>query len=437
MAFHELVENQRKYFNTGETKKIEVRRQHLNTLRKALEENRDKFCEAVYNDHRRAKELTSSIEIDGSLAELDYFLANFEKWSEPVPVERTPVLSQDDVPMLVKDPVGVVLVIGPWNYPVVLVMAPLMAALAAGNTVVIKPSEVSANTSKVFENVMGKYFDKKVVAVVQGGVGETTELLKEHFNHILYTGAPFVGKIVMTAAAKHLTPVTLELGGKCPVVVADDADLEFAAKKVVQTKWVNCGQTCIAPDYAIVSPKVKSKFIDEVRKAIHEIFTDNVKASPMYSRMINERHFDRVKGILDRSKALPLIKTGELDRNDIFIPPLVVDVRADDAFMEDEIFGPVLPVLTTENLDETVKHISGGENPLAVYVFTNSKDVMKKIWSETHSGAVLGNDIMSHVSVMTLPFGGVGHSGMGRYRGKFGFDTFTHEKAVLLRNVKN
>ncbi|TKR88271.1 hypothetical protein L596_012539 [Steinernema carpocapsae] len=261
MAFHELVENQRRYFNTGETKKIEVRRQHLNTLRKALEENRDKFCEAVYNDHRRAKELTSSIEIDGSLAELDYFLANFEKWSEPVPVERTPVLSQDDVPMLVKDPVGVVLVIGPWNYPVVLVMAPLMAALAAGNTVVIKPSEVSANTSKVFDNVMGKYFDK---------------------------------------------------------------------------------------------------------------------------------------GILDRSKALPLIKTGELDRNDIFIPPLVVDVKANDAFMEDKIFGPVLPVLTTENLDKTVKHISGGENPLAVYVFTNSKDVMKKIWSETHGGAALGNDIMSH-----------------------------------------
>ncbi|KAK0414065.1 hypothetical protein QR680_007130 [Steinernema hermaphroditum] len=435
MAFHQIIEKQRSFFNTGETKKIDYRRGVLNTLRKLLTENGERFCDAVYRDHRRLREITDTIEIQGSLTELDFFLDNFEEWSAPLLVEHTDVLNEKDVPMIVKDPKGVVLVIGAWNYPIMLLMAPLIPALAAGNTVVMKPSEVSSNTAHAFEEIFPKYFDEKQIAVIQGGIPETTDLLKERFDHILYTGAPFVGKIVMEAAAKHLTPVTLELGGKCPVIVADDADIELAAKTLAAKKWSNCGQTCTSPDYLLASSKTKRKLVEELKKAIDSNFSSDIKSDPKYSRLINERHFDRVKTLLDKSKADVLVKAGELDRKDVFIPPVVLDAKADDAVMEDEIFGPVLPIITSESLDKSIEHINKGEKPLAAYIFTKDQKNVERLYKETSSGAVVANDVMSHFAVNTLPFGGVGNSGMGRYRGKFGFDTFTHEKAVLLRNL--
>ncbi|TKR88323.1 hypothetical protein L596_012582 [Steinernema carpocapsae] len=320
MDFSQLVALQREYFNTGATKNLETRKHHLSTLRKCITENVDKLCDAVYKDHRRDQTVTKDLEIMTTLEELDYVLQNLDKWAAPQRVESTDMLTETDVPMIVKDPLGVVLLISPWNVPLIIFFQPLICALAAGNTVINKPSEISANVSAVVAKIIPKYFDEKVVAVVEGGVEETTALLRERFDHIMYTGAPQVGKIVMAAAAKHLTPVTLELGGKCPVVVAEDADIGLLAEILALKKWTNCGQACIAPDYVMVPSQLKNRLVDQLKTKIQERYTKDVKSSRLYSRVINQRHFDRLKSVLDKSKGQILIKAGECDRKDVFIP---------------------------------------------------------------------------------------------------------------------
>uniref|UniRef100_A0A1I8A9M2 Aldedh domain-containing protein n=1 Tax=Steinernema glaseri TaxID=37863 RepID=A0A1I8A9M2_9BILA len=292
---------------------------------------------------------------------------------------------------------------------------------------------MAPHTADAFDILFGKYFDKKVVAVVKGGIPETTDLLTERFDHIIYTGCPPVAKIIMTAAAKHLTPVTLELGGKCPVVIEDDADIETSAKRVAWGKWLNCGQTCLAPDYVLVSKATKDRFVDALRQTISDFYGSNIRNSPDYSRIINQRHFDRLNNLLEKSTSPILFKGGDCDRDDNFIPPVILDASRDDVFMHDEIFGPVLPIITIENLADSIEFINEGEKPLAAYIFTRSEAKLERFYKETSSGAITVNDVIMHITVDTLPFGGVGNSGMGRYRGKFGFDTFTHEKAVLKR----
>ncbi|PAV74234.1 hypothetical protein WR25_03910 isoform B [Diploscapter pachys] len=338
-----------------------------------------------------------------------------------------------DKPFVVKDPLGVALIVAPWNYPLSMVLLPLVAALGAGNTVIIKPSELAENTSNMFAKIVPKYFDQKQVAVCPGGVPETTEILKQRFDFIFYTGCPPVAKIIMAAASKHLTPVALELGGKCPVIVEKDADIDISAKRIVWGKWLNVGQTCLAPDYLIVTPAVKDKLVASIQKYIVEFYGNDTKLSKDYSRIINQRHFDRISTLLDRTKGTILYKGGERDRADLFIPPTILDCQPDDAFMEDEIFGPVLPILTVQSFDEALDLINRGEKPLAAYIFTRSDAKIKRLYTETSSGAITVNDTLMHLTIDTLPFGGVGNSGMGRYRGKFGFDTFTHHKAVLQR----
>ncbi|ETN75528.1 aldehyde dehydrogenase family protein [Necator americanus] len=389
MGFSEVVSRQREFFRAGEPAKIENRKKQLLILRKLITENSDTLCEAVHQDLRRVKKTFANAL---------------------------------DQPMIVKDPLGVVLIISPWNYPVSMILLPLIAAIAAGNTVIIKPSEVSSNTAATFEKLVPKYFSPEMVAVVNGGVSETTELLKERFDHILYTGCPPVAKIIMAAAAKHLTPVTLELGGKCPVIVEDDADIEISARRIAWGKWMNCGQTCLAPDYVLVSAAVKPRLVDAMRRYIGEFYGTDVKASKDYSRIINQRHFDRISSLLDSTAGTVLFQGGANDRNDLFIPPIILD-----------IFGPVLPVLTVKDLSEALDYINDGEKPLAAYIFTRNESKAKRLYTETSSGGVTINDVVMHITVDTLPFGGVGNSGMGRYRGKYGFDTFTHEKAVLKR----
>ncbi|CAJ0590166.1 unnamed protein product [Cylicocyclus nassatus] len=432
MAFAEVVSRQREFFRTGEPAKIEHRKQQLLNLRKMITENSETLGEAVHQDLRRDPQTTHFLEIANTVVEIDYMLDNLENWSKPVTVEKTIVNALDQA-MIVKEPLGVVLIISPWNYPISMILLPLIPAIAAGNTAVIKPSEVSSHTAAAFEKLVAKYFDPKMVTIINGGVEETTELLKERFDHILYTGCPPVAKIIMTAAAKHLTPVTLELGGKCPVVVEDDADIELSARRVAWGKWMNCGQTCLAPDYVMVSPASKEQFIDALRRNITEFYGNDIQASKDYCRIINQRHFDRINSLLDSTKGTTLFKGGECDRNDLFIPPVILDVQKDDPFMHDEIFGPVLPVLTIQNLNEALAHINNGEKPLAAYIFTRSETNAKRLYTETSSGGVTVNDVVMHFTVDTLPFGGVGNSGMGRYRGKYGFDTFTHEKSVLKR----
>lgn len=432
MAYHSLVEQQREYFLSGATQKLQARRKQLLTLKKLLKDEDEMLSEAVYKDLRRRPELTHSLELGNVIVEIDYILDNLKDWAAPQVVERT-FLSLLDTPMIVKDPLGVVLILGPWNYPLNLIFMPLVPAIAAGNTVIIKPSEMAPYTSEALAELFNKYFDPRYVAVVSGGVAETTELLKERFDHIFYTGGPTVAKIIMAAAARHLTPVTFELGGKCPVVVEDDANIEISAKRIAWGKWMNCGQTCLAPDYILVQPSVKPRLIAALRSAITEFYGEDVRQSEDYSRIINERHFDRLSSLLEKTKASIVFKAGESDRNDLFIPPVILDVPVEDAVMESEIFGPLLPIVTVDGTDEAIEFIKSREKPLAAYIFTKSDKKAKRFYTETSSGSVVVNDVLMQITVDTLPFGGVGNSGMGRYRGKFGFDTFTHEKSVLKR----
>ncbi|XGW06512.1 hypothetical protein V3C99_016653 [Haemonchus contortus] len=432
MNYSEVVSRLRTYFRSGEPAKLEHRKEQLRNLRNLITENTDALCEGVQQDLRRLPQTTYILELASAIQEIDYILANLSEWCKPTMVQKTFATALDQ-PMIVREPLGVVLIMSPWNYPLTTLLLPLIPAIAAGNTVVIKPSEVSANTAAVYEKLFPKYFKPEYLSVINGGVPETTELLKERFDHILYTGCPPVGKIIMEAAAKHLTPVTLELGGKCPVVIEDDADIETTARRLVWGKWLNCGQTCLAPDYAMVSAAIKPKLIDAMRRAINEFYGSDIKASRDYSRIINQRHFDRLNSLLDSSKGTILFIGGERDRDDLFFPPVILDVKADDPFLHDEIFGPVLPVLTVKDLSEAIDYINEGEKPLAAYIFTRSDSKAKRFYMETSSGGVTINDVIMHITVDTLPFGGVGTSGMGRYRGRFGFDTFTHEKAVLKR----
>jgi len=436
MTFHDIVENQRKYFLSGATYPVAVRKEALNTLKKLALENSEAICKAVYDDLKRHTAVTGAAEVHAIQAEVDYFLEHLDEWVLPTKVEKIGQTEPDDEALIVKDPKGVVLLIAPWNFPAAMCFWPLIAILGAGNTCVIKPSELAPNCAKLFEDLVKKYFDPRLVTVVQGGVPETTDLLKERFDHIMYTGAPPVAKIIMTAAAKHLTPVTLELGGKCPVVVEPDADLDKTAQKIAQTKWTNVGQICVAPDYILTTEEVRPKLAKALEGALKKIYGEDTKNHPLYSRIINERHFDRLSSVQNKSKGEVLARVGgDSDRSDRYIAPHILAINKDDAFMEEEIFGPFLPILAIKNFDEAIEYIKAHEKPLAGYLFTNDANKIDTFLEKVSAGGMTINDVMKHLSVRTLPFGGVGNSGMGRYNGKYGFDTFTHEKSVVKKKL--
>uniref|UniRef100_A0A8R1TYA7 Aldehyde dehydrogenase n=1 Tax=Onchocerca volvulus TaxID=6282 RepID=A0A8R1TYA7_ONCVO len=431
--FHQLVEEQRAYFSTGITNKLEYRRKQLLNLKQLLIEETDVLTKAVYNDLKRSSKLTYSLELNVVFVEIDYMLDNLEQWSSPEPVKKT-FLSLLDTVAIVKEPLGVVLIIAPWNYPLSLVLLPLVAAMAAGNTIIVKPSEYAPFTSAALHDLFSHFFDSRFLTVVNGGIAETTNLLKERFDHILYTGNSLIAKVIMAAAAQHLTPVTLELGGKSPVIVEKDANLEVTSRRIVWGKWTNCGQTCISPDYVLVTETLKTALVNEFIQRLEEFYSSEPEKSDDYSRIINEKHFDRLSSLLARSNGQILYQGGKLNRGDLFIPPIIIAVSADDALMEDEIFGPILPIITTSGFDEAISFIRSREKPLAIYFFTRSERKVQQLYAETSSGSVTVNDVMLQFLVDTLPFGGVGQSGMGRYRGKFGFDTFTNQKALLIRS---
>ncbi|VDM20101.1 unnamed protein product [Wuchereria bancrofti] len=430
--YHQLVEEQRAYYFSGITAKLEHRRKQLLNLKQLLTEEGDVLTKAVYNDLKRSPKLTHSMELSPVFVEIDYMVDNLKQWSSPEPVRKT-FLSLLDTVAVIKEPLGVVLIIAPWNYPLCLVLLPLVAAMAAGNTVIVKPSEYAPFTSAALHDLFSHFFDSRFLAVVNGGVAQTTDLLKEKFDHILYTGNSLVAKVIMTAAAQHLTPVTLELGGKSPVIVESDTNLEVSSRRIVWGKWTNCGQTCIAPDYVLVTETLKTALVNEFIQRLKEFYSTDPEKSEDYSRIINEKHFDRLSSLLARSSGQILYKGGELNRSDLFIPPIIIAVSANDVLMEDEIFGPILPIVTTNGFDEAVSFIRSREKPLAVYLFTGSEKKVQQLYAETSSGSVTVNDVTFQFIIDTLPFGGVGQSGMGRYRGKFGFDTFTNHKALLIR----
>ncbi|MFD9002555.1 aldehyde dehydrogenase family protein [Streptomyces sp. NPDC059582] len=416
-------------FRTGRTKPVEWRTAQLRRLREMLTEQGADLATALHADLGKSATEAYRTEIDFTIREIDHTLDHLDEWLRP---ESAPVpahLGADATAWTQYDPLGVVLVIAPWNYPAQLLLAPLAGALAAGNAVVVKPSELAPATSAALAALLPAYLDTDAVAVVEGGVPQTTALLAERFDHIFYTGNGTVGRIVMRAAAEHLTPVTLELGGKSPAFVDRGADLRVVADRLVRGKFLNAGQTCVAPDYVLTDPETAAALEPLFTAALEELFGSDPSASGEYGRIINERHFDRLHGLLDSGR---VVVGGGADRTTKYIAPTVLaDVDPASPVMSEEIFGPILPIVTVPGLEEAVEFINDRDKPLALYVFTDSDDTRRRIAAETSSGGLGYGLPLAHLTVSDLPFGGVGESGTGSYHGRYSIETFSHRKAVL------
>ena len=431
-----IVAGLRDSYNNGAMRDIEARRTQLQQLRRMLVEQEGPILAALATDLRKPPMEAYTAEVGVALSEIDHALKNLDKWCAPERV-KVALTFKPGSAEIIPEPLGVVLIIAPWNYPMQLLLAPLVPALAAGNTVVLKPSEVAPATASVMAQYIPHYLDERVVQVVTGGVVETTALLEETFDHIFYTGNGTVGRIVMTAAAKHLTPVTLELGGKSPVIVAADADIDVAARRIAWGKFINAGQTCVAPDYVLVDASVEDKLMGALLRAVHDFYGDDPKSSPDYARIVNERHWDRLTALLDAGGFDATVCGGHGDRANRYLPPTVLaGVKPDAAVMQEEIFGPILPVIAVGDVDEAIRIVNDGDKPLALYVFSSSDAIVDRVLSRTTAGGVLVNHTVLHVGVTELPFGGVGPSGMGAYHAKAGFDTFSHRKSVLRKPTK-
>ncbi|MGW1624959.1 aldehyde dehydrogenase family protein [Streptomyces sp. NPDC002172] len=424
----EVVGRLRATFNTGVTRPLDWRVDQLQRLRALLVENEQELLDALWADLRKNAAEAKMQEIDFTVADIDEALANLESWLEPRPVEVPAHFGPTTTAYTTYDPLGVVLVIAPWNFPLHLLIDPIIGALAAGNTVVAKPSEMSVHTSAVASRLLREYFDADVLTVVEGGAEETTALLAQRFDQIFYTGNGTVGRIVMAAAAKNLTPVTLELGGKSPVFVAPDADVDETAERLVGAKFGNAGQQCIAPDYVLADPATAAALVPALRAAVDAQFGTTPQTSAGFGRIINERHFDRLTRLLDSGRAAV---GGQHDRDDLYIAPTVLtDVDPASPIMQEEIFGPILPVVEVEDLDAAIAFINERDKPLALYAFTTSEAIKSRLVKETSSGGVAWGQPVIQLLMPGLPFGGVGESGLGRYHGRYSLETFSHLKAV-------
>jgi len=414
----------------------DARRAQLTQIKRMLTEQQDRFSAALASDLHKSPTESFATEIGFLIGETEEALSNLHSWMQPKKV-KLPLKFRPGKAKIVRQPLGMALMISPWNYPLQLLIGPLIGAIAAGNTVVLKPSELAAATSSVIAELVPQYLDKRVVAVVEGAADETTAVLSEQFDHILYTGGGNVAKIVMRAAAEHLTPVTLELGGKSPAIVAADVDIDVAARRIAWGRFTNAGQTCIAPDYVLVAAEVEDRFLGALLRAVHDFYGENPKASPDYGRIINERHYDRLSGLLEAGGFEAVITGGVGNREDRYLAPTVLaGVSPDAAVMQDEIFGPILPVIAVNDVDEAVAFVTSRPHPLALYIFTSDDATAERIIEHTSSGAVSVNQTLMHAGVPELPFGGVGRSGMGAYHGEHSFDTFSHHRAVLSRPTK-
>ncbi|XDV32446.1 hypothetical protein PO909_003251 [Leuciscus waleckii] len=425
------VQQARKAFLTGGSKPLEYRIKQLKNLHRFITERATDITNALRKDLYKSENATQMFEILGLEGEINLAVSNLAEWAAPRPVNKTLLTISDDV-YIQPEPLGVVLIIGAWNYPIAVTLQPLVGAIAAGNAAVVKPSEVSSHTAKVME-LLPLYLDPEMYKVVTGGVPETQELLKQHFDHIFYTGNSTVGKLVMEAAARHLTPVTLELGGKSPCYIDKNCDIRIACRRITWGKYMNCGQTCIAPDYILCESSIQDKVINEIQKCIQEFYTKDPKSFADYGRIINQRHFKRIMALLEGST---VAIGGDSDESECYIAPTVLrEVASGSKVMQEEIFGPILPIITVNGLNEAIQFINEREKPLALYVFSSSSKVIKQMISETSSGALLANDCLVHFTISDLPFGGVGNSGTGRYHGKYGFDQLSHLRSCLIKKL--
>lgn len=423
-----IVAAQRKYFQTGATLPVSFRVDALRKLYDAVSGSEKEIHDALRKDLGKGGFESYICETGLVLEEISYMLKHVRRFAGEKRV-RTPLAQFHSRSYKKPSPYGVTLIMSPWNYPFMLTLSPLVDALAAGNTAVVKPSAYSPNTSEVIRQILAKCFEPQYVSVVTGGRAENTCLLHEHFDYIFFTGSQSVGKEVMRSAADHLTPVTLELGGKSPCIVDQTANIKLAARRIVFGKYLNCGQTCVAPDYIYCHRSVRDRLIKEIQKQIRKQFGKKPLDNKDYGKIINEKHFDRILGLIDKEK---VVFGGNCDRDALRIEPTVMNnVTFSDAVMQEEIFGPVMPILTFDSLDEVIRNVNAMPHPLALYLFTSSKAAAKKVTARCGFGGGCINDTIIHLATTEMGFGGFGESGMGSYHGKTGFDTFTHYKSIV------
>jgi aldehyde dehydrogenase (NAD+) len=423
-----IVRDLRDIFHTGRTRALEWRLEQLQGIERMALEHEAEIKKALALDMGKPELEAHISELVYLRSEIKMVRKNLKSWLKPERVS-TPIFLQPAVSRIYREPLGLVLIIGPWNYPFQLVMLPLVGAIAAGNCAIVKPSEVSEHTSNLIARLLPMYVDKECIRVVEGGVPETTALLAEKFDHIFYTGNGHVGRIVMSAAAKHLTPVTLELGGQSPAIVDREADLQVAARRIIWGKYFNAGQTCVAPNHLLVHEDIYEQFIEMLGRVIGEFYGEDPRLSPDYARIINQRHFERLLKLIEGAN---IAFGGKHDVSARYIAPTIIrDATPDAPLMREEIFGPILPVLKITSIDEAISIVNAGDKPLALYIFSANSDVQQRVIQQTSSGGAAINHIWMHLTVPELPFGGVGESGMGAYHGRFSFETFSHRKSVL------
>lgn len=428
MEIQEIVSKQKAFFKTQQTKNIRFRKMYLEKLRDVILQNENLLYEAIYKDFGKSKFDTFTTEISFILNDIKYYLKNLKSLSKPKKV-RTNLVNQIGKSRIHSEPLGNILVIGAWNYPYQLSLSPIVAALAAGNCCILKPSEIAEHTMKAMVKIINDNFPPEYLYAYEGGIDETTELLKLKFDKIFFTGSTKVGNIVYKAAAENLTPVVLELGGKSPAIITKDANLEVAAKRIIWGKFLNAGQTCVAPDYLLVEESVQEQFLEMLRKNIQQFKYE--PESEHYTKIINKKNFDRLIKLVNHEK---IYFGGECDEEKLYIEPTILtNINWKDDVMQEEIFGPILPVISFINFNLILNEIIELEKPLAAYLFTNNAEEKENFTNKLSFGGGCINDVMMHLGNENLPFGGVGNSGIGNYHGKFGFETFSHQKAVLQR----
>jgi len=431
--YQELIRKQRRFFHSHATRSLAFRMEMLGKFRDAIQRYEPQLMQALKEDLNKSDFDSYLTEIGVVLEELRFTLKHLPQWVKPEKV-KTPLTHIGSAGYIYPEPYGVALIIAPWNYPFNLAVSPLIGALAAGNCAILKPSELTPRTSAVLAQLIGETFDEGHVAVIEGGVETSQALLQEKFDYLFFTGSVPVGRIVMEAAAKHLTPVTLELGGKSPCIVHADAALPITAKRIVWGKYLNAGQTCVAPDYLYVHHSVKDELIELMRQAIKELYGEDPLQNEHFTRIISERHFDRLSSFLQDGQVLI---GGRADRERLRIEPTVLgEVSWQDRVMQDEIFGPILPVLDYTELGEVIEAVTARPKPLAAYLFTESAQVQKQVLEQLSFGGGCINDTVYHLASPYLPFGGVGESGIGAYHGKGSFDAFSHKKSVLKQTTR-